>query len=311
MNRVSLSPLVALLAASFGGPLSVGAAQAVTVNITGSTCSWDGNNLNCTATGGGGSPGAPVCSVTPSSSNLPATGGNVVLTANCSPAASTYNWQKNGATMSGGANNAVTDTLGANSGASAVSYTYSVQGCAGSTCGAFASTAVSVAGTTNTGGGGAPDGASLCTAADKAISTTLDWGGGFVTQRLQNGSFPGDATVVAQVTGPAGYSPSLVGSINVAEYGGPPTTRLVTLSTKACDFRIGANYDPTGATAPLAAAAGTTAAIQWSTITRFGVAKLTPGATYYINVKNKNYQTGQLSCAANSSCDAIVQFAMP
>jgi hypothetical protein len=309
MNRMTLSPLVALLATSFGGPLSVGAAQAVTVNITGATCSWDGNNLNCTTSGGGSPPGAPVCSVTPSTSALPATGGNVVLTASCSPAASTYNWQKNGTAISGGANNAVTDTLGANSGATAVSWTYSVQGCAGSSCGTFASTAVSVAG--NTGGGGVPDGASLCTAADKAITTTLDWGGGFVTQRLPNGTFPGDATIVAQFTVPAGYSTALVGSINVAEYGGPPTTRLVTLSTKACDFRIGANYDPTGASAPLAAAAGTTAAIQWGMTTRFGVARLTPGQTYYINVKNKNYQTGQLSCAANSSCDAIVQFAMP
>jgi hypothetical protein len=313
MKRMILTPLAALVAASFGGPLSIGAAQAATVTITGANCTWDANAeaLNCSA-GGGGTPGAPVCSVSANpGTSLPSTGGNVTLTASCNPAATSFSWQKGNTPISGGANASITDTLPANAGATALSTTYYVAGCsAPGTCGQSAAITVSVAGT-QVGGGGGGDASSLCTANDKVINTTLPWAGGFLTRNLPAGGFPGNAIIAAQFTVPAGYdSGGRVGQISVAEFQGSGTQRIVSISTRSCDFP--ARLDPTGVNGPLAVGGGISATVRWATSPGFGMAQLAPGQTYYLNIQNKSsFVNGVQTCSSNSSCDAIVQFGMP
>jgi hypothetical protein len=313
MKRMILTPLAALVAASFGGPLSIGAASAATVTITGANCTWDPNAeaLNCTA-GGGGTAGAPVCSLSANpGTSLPSTGGNVTLTATCNPAATSLNWQKGNTPISGGANSSITDTLPANSGTNAASTQYFVTGCsAPSVCGNAAAITISVAGT-QVGGGGGGDANSLCTADMNPITTTLPWAGGFLTRNLPKGGFPGNATITAQFTVPADYnSGGRVGQISVAEFQGSGTQRIVSISTRSCDFR--ARLDPSGVNGPLAVGGGISATVRWSTSPGFGIAQLTPGQTYWINIQNKSsFVNGVQTCSSNSSCDAIVQFGMP
>jgi hypothetical protein len=117
-------------------------------------------------------------------------------------------------------------------------------------------------------------------------------------------------TIVASFTVPAGYSTGGLGSLSIAEYGGPPTTRLVTISTQPCDFRNLTQLDPGGVTAPLAAANGSILLMPWSTAD-YGVATLKPGTTYYVNIQNKSYRNGATTCNPGASCDAIVTLSLP
>jgi hypothetical protein len=313
MKRTMLASLAALVAASVGAPFSIGAAQAVTDNISGATCTWDANAqaLNCAA-GSGGPANAPACSISVAPGTaLPSTGGTVTLTANCSPAATTYSWQKGNTPINSGTFQSIQDSLGANTGAAAVTTSYFVTGCLadGTTCGNAATTSVSVAGSTTGGNGdGGPPPAGFCGQYPNVVTTALPWQGGFTTQGIGKG-FQGNATIVASFTVPANFdSAGRTLSLNIAEFGGPPTSRIMTISKSACDFRTTGGLDPTGVNGPIGAGAGTTASIRWSSTGGFNVAKLVAGQTYYLNIQNKSgFINGVQSCATTSVCDAIVQ----
>ena len=100
------------------------------------------------------------------------------------------------------------------------------------------------------------------------------------------------------------------GALQVAEFGGPPTFRDVTLSTNACDFRT---TDPTGVNGPLAAASGLTAQIPFvAGASMPPTAGLTPGATYYFNVRNYQRSAAIFTCPSSPGrCDALANINLP
>jgi hypothetical protein len=94
------------------------------------------------------------------------------------------------------------------------------------------------------------------------------------------------------------------GRVTVSEFNGPPTTRDSTLSSVPCDFRP---TDPTGVNGPLSRSNGTTTTNNF--IVGPGVSQLTPGATYYLSVRNWDIDSKTISCsAAQQRCDALLYF---
>jgi hypothetical protein len=140
----------------------------------------------------------------------------------------------------------------------------------------------------------------------------MPWGGGYTS--AGGAGFAANATLVIAFTVPAGYNNPNVGNINWAEFSGAPTTRLVTLSTQPCDFRLSGGFDQTGATAPMTAANTGLGALSWSLSSinnpSSPVAQLYAGQTYYVNIQNKYLRTGAQTCT-KGYCDIIVLMGMP
>ncbi len=129
-----------------------------------------------------------------------------------------------------------------------------------------------------------------------------------------SGNFGDNAVWVIQLTVPAGTPTGILASaFTVAEYQGTNTPRQLTLSTQACDFRTG--IDPTGSNGPLTLCQdGSSCQVSYIVQplpTRgagFGMAYLTAGQTYYINVRNySNYPTPGYDCGL-TSCNAIMNY---
>jgi hypothetical protein len=271
-------------------------------------CTVTGVVPNITLTCGAQTPppaGAPTCSaLSPDQSQLSAAG-NVNLTANCS-GASVYKWS--GSPTPSGA--FASQTGGATNSASIASTTtFSVQGCLadGATCSNPVSAQVSVGSAPPpTGGGG------FCSQYPNVQQVTMPWGGGYTS--AGGAGFAANGTLVIAFTVPAGYNNMNTGNVNWAEFSGAPTTRLVTLSTQPCDFRLSGGFDPTGATAPMTAANSGLGALQWSLSSinnpSSPVAQLFPGQTYYVNIQNKYLRTGAQTCS-KGACDIIVLMGLP
>ncbi len=157
-------------------------------------------------------------------------------------------------------------------------------------------------------GGGAPD---LCAEFPAQLAFDLPYGNGETVTTAALGGFAFDAVIVARLTVPAdAVTGPALGSVVVAEYQGPPTARVLTLSPLPCDFRgleSGRPTDPTGATAPLAWGLGGTASASFVVGAGSGGApSLQPGGTYYVNVRNYSVDLHANSCAEGTSCDAIL-----
>ena len=123
----------------------------------------------------------------------------------------------------------------------------------------------------------------------------MPWGSSdrFVTGDY--GGFTDETVFVVDVTIPS--SPSSYGTpgyTSLAEYKGPPAYRHMTLSKTKCDFRT---PDPTGVNGPFDASAGPSVLINWNVGAQ--PLALTPGQTYYFNVRNLG--CGQASCEASMS----------
>jgi hypothetical protein len=96
---------------------------------------------------------------------------------------------------------------------------------------------------------------------------------------------------------------TIPGSVSAVEYVDPQTRRLMTISPSACDFRgfQPGNWPPTsdatGARNPMAWSADINPSIQFSLTSMPGAGvKLAPGATYYVNLRNRSYIDGSNSC---------------
>jgi hypothetical protein len=106
------------------------------------------------------------------------------------------------------------------------------------------------------------------------------------------------------------------GTISIAEYSGGPVQRTGTISTKACDFRgfvAGGPYpiDATGTNFPIKWNFGQSVNFNWLVSgTVAGAVTLTPGATYYVNVRNLNPDSGTGTCTL-STCDIIGSVSAP
>jgi hypothetical protein len=130
----------------------------------------------------------------------------------------------------------------------------------------------------------------------------------------QSGSFGDNAVWVIKMTVPAGTpNTPYAGAFTTAEYQGPNTPRQLTISTQACDFRA-LDLTGSGSSGPLTLCQdGSTCQIQYVVGPPprgfTGIAYLTAGQTYYINVRNyTNWPTPGYSCTGFNTCNAIMNY---
>ena len=292
-----------------GAWVASSSASAATINIVGcdaltTDASAGASSITITC----GTPSAPPppsatapgnCSVTPSPTQLPATGGSVSLTANCTsgPAPTSTTWTRT-RTGSFAASFSPPDTLPDNSASSAPAYyTYAARLCAGdpnvaANCTTASSSTVTVA----AGVVAPPPSASSC-GSSTVVTPVLETSGqatdfNFTGDRfLASGGFNGTAVAVGKINVPS--TAKLGGSawLQVYEYAGVKTDRRMWLSKSRCNTAFtGTGY-----------AAGKTPTIY----IRVGGSPLTgevlmqPGETWYVMVKN---ETALFGGAATSSC---------
>lgn len=254
-------------------------------------------------------PNAPTgCSITrnPATGAVASGGGAISMSGACSggAAVTSWSWRKNaaGGWASGPSAN---DTLPANTSSTAITYTYGLTACNGSSCANEVTTTFVVAGTT-----AQPVG--FCSNYTDVLFVDLPWGGQTTTTTAGNVK-PG-TIVVARLAVPAnavtsGYKS---GKVNWGEYSGGTYDRVGSLSTQPCDMRNWnpSNYptDQTGVNAPLRWGIGQSGGIdhglvggtvQWPT-----KPGLQPGQTYYINIRTISSATGQELCSG--TCDMII-----
>ena len=309
MTRSLIHASSAMLAgAALALSFAAAPARAATITINGSNCTWDSSAqaLLCSSnTGGGSAPSG--CTLSPSQSTVSA-GGTVSLNASCNGggAPTSYAWSGGSLPSTGGST--VSTTVAATT-------TYSVTPSNATGSGNTATTLVTVGSTPPPPPPPPPppgDGLANCAAqglsvvSGNAVPTT--WGTGGVWYSSQSGAFGDNAVWVFTLTVPAGTPQSSTnGYFSVAEFGGQPTPRQLTISTEACDFRA---FDFSGATGPLAVCNnGTSCRVLYSVQTPTfanlfsGVAGLTAGATYYINARNSS--SSGTSCGG-SNCGAVM-----
>ena len=123
-------------------------------------------------------------------------------------------------------------------------------------------------------------------------------------------AFAWDGVWAIRFTVPSTATSGAFGALQVAEFGGPPTFRDITLSTTACDFRP---TDISGASGPVAAASGLTAALSFvAGAPQPPTAGLTPGGTYYLNVRNYQRSSTTITCSSSPGrCDALANISLP
>jgi hypothetical protein len=267
-------------------------------------------------------PASPTgCSVqfTAGSASLPQTGGAVTMVGSCTGNVNgntTYAWTKSGSAY--GSGTTATDTLAANPGTSAISWTYAFQA---TNAGAATTSTTQVVTVAGSGGGGGQIDMTACTAAgftgrglDVAFPVTV---GTSISNGALNatpgGTFGNSDALVVRFTTPAagvndqtlfqpasnppaqntakvytlGTQPCLFAQNNVATgpilYAIAGSSPAITINNKACP------YSPTSGLCPI-----------------FG-AWLQPNTTYYITMTNKATFTGGGSCGY-ASCDMRIDF---
>ena len=254
--------------------------------------------------------GCTVTRTTPSNGTLPTGGGSITLTASCSGGSqpTSWNWRKNGQATAI-TSSTYSETLPANTQNAATTYSYDAQACIGTTCTPFTAPV-----TTVVVGGVAPVG--FCGQYSDVRFIDLIWGSHVDTSAsvtINSGTvLVGRLVVPASATSPIDGP----GLLSVVEFQGPTADRLMSISTQSCDFRgyvPGSNHpaaDPSGANGPLAWAAGVTTSNQFLLAGdppgMFPVKPLlTPGQTYYVNLRTIIFGTGQNSCWTGN-CDVRI-----
>jgi hypothetical protein len=260
-------------------------AGAVTYTVIPSNSSGAGAQVSKQVTWSVGAVAPSGCSLTPATTNLPAGGGSVTLTANCTGGTVPITH-----TLAGGAFNnmsAQQTTLGVGVQFTAnVSASSTISGTASNGGGSTSDGSASI-----TVGGGGGGGYANCTAQGfTAVGTqTLTWGQS--VQLTQSGPNPGQVWVLA-ITPPIGtVASNNLGAIQAAEYGGNSITKQMTLSTTPCDFAT-----------PLKQSNGTTTRMYYDVVGRGGM--MTPGTTYYISIRNWSLDFNNWSC--DSTCGTAV-----
>ena len=282
-----------------GGRSCVYTAAATAPGMTGSASVavvWQGQSTAAAPTG---------CAITrtPSSGSLGTGGGAVTMNATCSGggAVTSWSWRK-GTTTGWRATQAAQDTLPANTGSAAVTHTYGVTACSNGACAQEVVTTFTVAGS-------APVG--FCSQFSDVRFVDLTWGGYVDTAGSAGVGVAADTILVGRITVPANFTPkSLPGVVSVVEHGAGQSERIITMSTQPCDFRgYSPGYippkDPTGNTGPMAWGVGINPQIFFQAATTAQPPVLNAGQTYFVNMRNWHYMTGQNNCTT-STCDVRV-----
>src|SRR5688572_2273854 len=241
----------------------------------------------------------PVCTLSSSPAN-PYAGSTATLTATCTQSAASYVWVN---CPSPAANTCqVTSPVPA-------AVTYSVTG--RNSFGSSAPASITLNWPTPP-----PGGADFCGSFAKVMHVNLVWGG-FVDTNDPGGGYEDDMVLVGRLTVPANASGTTNrGVISVVEHVDPPTQRIVSVSRSACDFRgfVPGNFpstDPSGTSQPLAWAFGINPSVNYALSTMQGAPpKLVPGETYYINIRNADYTTGNPTCGT-PECNVRVTVTTP
>jgi hypothetical protein len=237
-------------------------------------------------------PPPPVCNVSVTTNNdRPAVGSLAMLTASCGGNPTSYQW----------------------SGCNSNTETCLVRG---TTPGAQSYSVIPI----NSGGSGPPASATvnwqssastppgLCSQYPSILYSDLPWD--FVSVHtsayVDPPAFAWNGVWVIKFTVASGASSGSTGRLTVSEFAGPATNRDATLSSLACDFRP---TDPSGANGPLSRSDGSTTSNDFFIGPSGGTPRLTPGQTYYLNVRNFTSTDGSISCPIElRRCDALLYF---
>ena len=143
-------------------------------------------------------------------------------------------------------------------------------------------------------------GADFCGSYSGVLRGSADWHGTHRVLSANLGNFQAASVAAISFVVPNQASGSFQAS--VVEYVDAPTARHVTLSRNACDFR---DLDPTGVNGPLSAdpGAGPSQVVGGSLDT----GQLTPGQTYYINVRNWSIFLGN-TCTSGYPCNFAIDY---
>jgi len=268
-------------------------------SVTGTNGAGASQSASASVTWQGAPTAAPTCSLS-ASSTTPYTGTSITLTATCSNAPTSYVWT--GCSSTGPT---CTTTNGATG-----SQTYAVA--ASNAIGNSEAASVDVVWSQP------PANTDFCSQYPNVGRGSMPWGGEVRSGRsVPELSANGILSISLSV--PPGFTsnPSSYGSISVAEFGDPPTQRQITLSTSPCDFRgvaTGVNspsqVDPTGASFPMVVANDNAPSFFFTVNGSVpGTARLVPGVTYYINIRNYNIfangGNGGQSCDG-ATCNVVV-----
>ncbi len=229
-----------------------------------------------------------------------------VSVSGCSPTSVTYNWSRNGAAGWSTSATPPTDTLGPG-GTAGYTNSYQVSVCNGSSCVSVPTVNPLTAFVPGTGGGGGID-LSACAAAgyvghgvDLVYPTSTNSPRVLTTPTV--GSFGGSDMIVARFVAAAseGNGSNLVAS----EYSiYPAAFRLATLSTTPCVVATSATPSGNILASKISQAPGLNMALAGG----FGVIKLTPGATYYVNYVNRDSYGSTASSCPSSNCAMYIDF---
>ncbi|HVE50602.1 MAG TPA: hypothetical protein VNG69_13425 [Casimicrobiaceae bacterium] len=229
----------------------------------------------------------PVCTLTASPTS-PFAGSFATLTANCSQTPTSYSFV-NCSEVSGNTCRA--------SNASTGPVTYSVT--ASNSLGTSAPASITLNWENPP-----PGGADLCGGYSQVKRFDLIWGG-HINTNDPGGGFKADGVLVLRlVVPPNATGTSIPGVVSAVEFAGDVVPRIMSLSTSACDFRgfvpgVFPTPDPTGATRPMAWGFGVAPNTQFGLVgMAVSAPKLAPGQVYYVNIRNREYSNGQLTCAA-------------
>ena len=241
-------------------------------------------------------PPAPKCALTATQqTNPPTAGGNVVLEAHCDAVVGSYTW--NGC--------ASTTKICVARESTAGPHTYSVL--------AHNAGGTSPAATLTLGwSAGTPPPPGLCGQFPSYLWSDI----GTQSVRVETvymptpPAFAWNGAWAVRFVVPPTIGLASIGRLSAAEFTGPSIVREATISSTPCDFRP---TDPTGVTGPIARMAALTTRILFTPDpTRPGYPVLTPGGTYYYNVRNYNPVSNTITCSpADGRCDALVESVLP
>ncbi len=241
-------------------------------------------------------PPAPTCSMIITSNTVPPVANSLaLLTAACSETPTAYNWTNcaSGAYLC----EARSPSAGLQT------YSVSASNAGGTGPAAFASVNWQA---------GTPAPPGLCGQYPSYLFSDLGWVGTRIFSRdfTDAPGFAWNGVWVVKLSIPGNATSTQTGQIAVVEYGGPPTSRELTISRVACDFRPD---DPTGNNGPFLRDEGN-APTEYFVLgsSSGGKAGLMPGVDYYVNIRNWQIQTNQISCDPSIfRCEALFFIQLP
>lgn len=226
---------------------------------------------------------APVCTIAASTST-PYVNGTLTLAAQCDQSPTSWQWSSPSCPSSSATCQLSSTTTGP------ASYTVAATNSIGA---GTQSQPVSVTWTTPP-----PGGADYCSAFPAVTEVPLPWGtGNLRVDVTEYGGFAGNGIVVGRITVPTTYAG---GTVSIKFYEWVPNIagnqRVMNISRSKCDWR-GFVVNSRSLTDP----SGTNYPYQWSNDLSpqviVGSGELAPGQTYYVNVRNVDWSTGEQSCS--------------